>query len=181
MEAEQAAKTPGEAGGREVAKYGYYVLHVKDLTFVPRKTFARTATDFLRRYLTGVEIGWILPSLKKLDKDSHHDAPLHRVHFSFKSGEVTALLGDKNERHTLINLLTGRQKTGQFDGDISLTGPGLRPDSYYYDNMAFVQSVSRLSYCYFSYFWISFSFLFVMVSATAALKSPLPSDCEAYL
>lgn len=127
---------------KDVTKYGYYVLHVKDLALTPRRTFVKMFQSFARRKLQGMESGLsLLPSLRKIDRNAHIDVPLYRINFSAKSGEVTVIMGDRNERHNLMKLLTGRKRAGQFDGDITMTGPGLRPDSYYYDHVAFVQTV----------------------------------------
>eukprot|EP01031_Cornospumella_fuschlensis_P044287 gene44287-54159_t len=117
----------------------YYALHVQDLSFVPPKTLLNQGTEFMRKKLNAVQFGWVLPSMKEVNKPKHLNAPLHRVHFSAVSSEVTAILGNQHERAELIHLMSGRRKTGTFEGDIVLNGPALRNDSYYYDNMAFVQ------------------------------------------
>ncbi|RYG69058.1 hypothetical protein EON64_03685 [archaeon] len=121
----------------------YYTLHVQDLSFCPPKTLLKQGTDFLRKNLNAVQFGWVLPSMKEVNKPKHLDAPLHRVHFSTVSGEVTAILGNQHERTELIHLMSGRRKTGTYEGDIVLNGPDLRTESYYYDNIAFVQKVSK--------------------------------------
>jgi ABC-type transport system involved in cytochrome bd biosynthesis fused ATPase/permease subunit len=120
----------------------HFTLHVTDLAYNPPKTLLNTATEYLRSHLNSLQIGWVLPSLKQVSKEDNHEGPLYRVHFSAKSGELTAILGDKHERRSLVELIGGRITRGTYEGDIQVNGPGVQANSYYYDHIAYVQAVS---------------------------------------
>jgi hypothetical protein len=137
---------PNEKESKGGATKEHFTLHVTDLTFVPSRSIFKKATEYLRTHLNAIQFGWVLPSFKTVKNDEHWDAPIHRVQFSAMSGEVTAILGNKHERRELVHLLSGRRRTGAFDGDIQLNGPGINKDTYYYDKIAFVQSVSECPY-----------------------------------
>lgn len=72
-------------------------------------------------------------------------APLRNVSFKANSGELTAIIGDEMERREIIELMTGRKKSGSYDGSISLCGGGIDGQSYYYENTAFVQKVRSVT------------------------------------
>jgi hypothetical protein len=121
-----------------------FVLQLKDLSFTPSKQLVRHAVEYGRNMLTEYKLNWLFPALKRIGTTELQDAPLHRINCSVVSGELTAIIGSNRERQELINLMVGRMNTGEFDGDILLSGPGITNNSYFYDKMAFVQRVSNV-------------------------------------
>lgn len=118
------------------------VFQVSDLSYTPPKRLGRYLLDTFRRKLTEYNMNWVAPSLRAINSNNFHDVPLRRVNFSAVGGELTAIIGGSSDRHELINLLSGRMNSGEFDGQVLLSGPGITKGSYYYDKMAFVQRVS---------------------------------------
>ncbi len=117
-------------------------LHVIDLSYQPPKEFVKNTFEYVRAQLNAMKIGWLFPSLRAVHRDAYRHVPLRRVTFTALGGEVTAILGNTNERHQIISLLGGRTIRGEYDGDIFLSGAGVKPNDYYYDKMAYVQRVS---------------------------------------
>ncbi len=119
------------------------VLHVQELSYSPPQRIVKQTLDIIRRKMIDFRVTFLIPSLKEITSSNVLDAALKRVNFVAKGGELTLLLGGANERASLIHLLVGGMNSGEFDGDIRLTGPTISNASYYYDNMAFVQRVSN--------------------------------------
>ena len=118
-------------------------INVSNLTYIPDRKLIKKYLEYLRYELTLVNLAWLLPFYKgEHRKMLLLGAPLRNVSFKASSGELTAILGDETERREIIELLTGRKKTGKFDGHISLSGGDIGPASYYYDHVAFVQKVT---------------------------------------
>ena len=110
-------------------------LHVRDLSFCPPISLFHRVTD------------WIQPYLRKIQQTksaTHINSCLQNVNFTCYGGELTAVVGNDDERSSLIHLLAGRLTTGEFDGDIVLTSPCMSSKSYYYDNVTFVQKVRKI-------------------------------------
>lgn len=116
-----------------------YTLHVHNLSYHPTKQMINR--DFVNSWINWAKLGWLIPSLKEEISPNFHESFLHRIHFSANGGELTGLLGSRHERREIVRLLCGRQRKGMFDGDVALSGPGLR-SNYYYDYVAYVQTVS---------------------------------------
>ena len=119
-------------------------INVSNLSFMPSKKFLKTYLEYLRYELTLVNLAWLLPFYKgEHRKLLLLGAKLHNISFKATSGELTAILGDETERREIIELLTGRKKSGSYDGHISLCGGSIDATSYYYDNVTFVQKVTK--------------------------------------
>lgn len=117
-------------------------INVSNLTYMPSRKLLKKYLEYIRYELTLVNLAWLLPFYKgEHRKMLLMGAPLHNISFKATSGELTAILGDEIERREIIELLTGRKKTGQFDGHISLCGSDISLGSYYYDHVSFVQKV----------------------------------------
>lgn len=117
-------------------------LHVIDLSYSPPKEFLKNVYEVLRGKMNELKIGWVFPSLREVHRTAYRHVPLRRINFTAVAGEVTAILGNHNERHQVISLLAGRTISGHYDGEIFLSGKGIDTTSYYYDKMAYVQRVS---------------------------------------
>lgn len=146
--------------GKLVADAGEpLVLQVQDLSFTPPKRLVKGTLEYLRTAFTEYKLTWLVPAIKAFNSQNFHDTPLRKINFSARGGELTAIIGSNNERMELINLLAGRMNSGEFDGDVMLSGPNITKSSYYYDNMAFVQRVSTyfaITFCDCSLFTNSF-------------------------
>lgn len=114
-------------------------LHVHNLSYQPSRQLANI--DWVREKSRDMKLGWLMPSIKGTKRSQFHETELRRIHFSALGGEVTGIIGNRHERNELIQLVVGRKKTGTFEGNISLSGPGIKPTAYYYDQVAFVQTV----------------------------------------
>jgi hypothetical protein len=117
-------------------------INVSNLTYMPSRKLFKKYLEYIRYELTLVNLAWLLPFYKgEHRKMLLLGAPLRNISFKALSGELTAILGDETERREIIELMTGRKKSGTFDGSISLCGENIAPKSYYYDHVAFVQKV----------------------------------------
>jgi hypothetical protein len=122
-------------------------VNVANLTFVPSRKPLKKYLEYVRYELTLVNMAWLLPFYKgEHRKMLLMGAPLRNVSFRAISGELTAIIGDEMERREVVELMTGRKKSGTFDGSISLCGENIHSKSYYYDHIAFVQKV-YVQYC----------------------------------
>ena len=116
-------------------------INVSNLTYMPSKKFFKKYLEYVRYELTLVNLAWLMPFYKgEHRKLQLMGAPLRNISFKAYSGELTAILGDETERREIIELLTGRKKTGTYDGSISLSGLNAA-NSYYYDHVTFIQKV----------------------------------------
>jgi ABC-type uncharacterized transport system ATPase subunit len=132
--------------GKAVAEEGEpFVLQVQDLSYTPPQRWVKDVFEKVRTTMTERRLTWMLPSVKEYNSQNLHDTPLRKINFSARGGELTAIIGSQNERAELVQLMAGRMNSGEFDGDIMLSGPNINRSSYYYDNMAFVQRVSHLN------------------------------------
>jgi len=123
-----------------------FTLHVKNLQYVPAHSFV-DHLEYARYWLSTYNLSWLFPCYRgkhreRKQKDSTN--VIHSINFKAKTGELIGILGSSVERFELVHLLTGRKKTGFFDGHISLTGGSINRSTFYYDNVAFVQAVSSL-------------------------------------
>ena len=117
-------------------------INVSNLSYMPSRKLFKKYLEYIRYELTLVNLAWLLPFYKgEHRKMLLLGAPLRNISFKALSGELTAILGDETERREIIELMTGRKKSGTFDGSISLCGENIAPKSYYYDHVAFVQKV----------------------------------------
>lgn len=118
-------------------------VHVSNLVYIPDRKLFKKYLEYVRYELTLVNLAWLLPFYKgEHRKMLLMGAPLRNVSFKAVAGELTAILGDELERREVIELMTGRKKTGTYDGYISLNGESIDPKSYYYDHVTFVQKVN---------------------------------------
>lgn len=117
-------------------------LHVSNLIYHPPSNYAKRFVEYTHMKMREWNFHkFLLPALGEVKKDIHVDRPLFRVHFTAPAGELTAIIGDKDERHNLIQLLSSRKKTGLFSGDIFLSSNAILSNDYFYDKMAYVQKV----------------------------------------
>jgi hypothetical protein len=131
-----------------------YSLHVLNFSYKPRRHVVKETLVKVRREISKYYQGWLLPSLRTLKP--HQDLILHRLNFAARGGELTVCIGRDDEARELLHLISGRTKTGNFDGDIILSGPNVTPSTYYHDQVAFVPSVS-LSFFSFLLFFLLIS------------------------
>lgn len=124
----------------EDSQQSSYSLHVQNLSYRPSKQMMNR--DEFNSWINWAKLGWLIPSLKEEATTNFHESFLHRVHFTAQGGELTGLLGSRHERRELVKLLCGQQRSGMFDGNIALSGPNLTDSNYYYDYVAYVQTVS---------------------------------------
>jgi len=132
----EAAKTPTEV--TEATS-----LNVSDLSFTPSTNYIERPLEYVRYHLSLVNLDFLLPFYYGPTKVHRNvdGVPLRNVTFTAFSGELVGVLGSELERRELVHLLTGRKKTGSYDGSISLRGNGIAADSYYYNSVTFVQKV----------------------------------------
>jgi ABC-type sugar transport system ATPase subunit len=116
-----------------------YDLHVQNLSYTPSKQMLNR--DEINRWINWAKLGWLVPSLKQEKLSNFHESFLHRVHFTAHGGELTGIFGSRHERRELVKLLCGQQRSGMFEGNIALSGPNLSISNYYYDYVAYVQTV----------------------------------------
>jgi ABC-type uncharacterized transport system ATPase subunit len=133
-----------------VEDHNRYTLHVSNFSFRPRRHVVGHAVLYLRHKISEFNVGWLLPSLKTMK--IHDELVLHRINFACRGGELTTVIGDEEETRKLMHLIAGRTKTGDFDGDILLSGPRIDKTTYYQDQVAFVPSVSFITEFLFSSF-----------------------------
>lgn len=137
------------------------VLQVSNLSYNPGKHILKDSLQYVRRKMDEANIGWVFPELKSFKAVTSRDVVLHRMHFNAFGGELVGILGNKDERKELISLLAGRRKHGEFDGQVLLSGPNISEAKYYYDNVAYVHSVSPIFIlCFKCKFDISYSLPF---------------------
>lgn len=118
-------------GGAKVAS-----LNVSQLCYEPSRDLISIA-----RQACISKVGFLkfLPS-KSVFRDDV--SPLHNVTFAARGGKVTGIVGSHiSEQRTLLDLLSGRRKTGKYSGDIYLTGT--TPGVSYIDSMAYVSQVCQ--------------------------------------
>lgn len=137
-------------------------LNVSNLSFYPTANATiEKPLEALRYHLSLVNLDFFLPfyygpSRKLRDLDG---SPLKSVSLTARGGELVGVFGAFQERHELIQLLTGRKKTGTFDGSISLRGGSVADTSFYYNSVTLVQKVIVL--------YASFVFIFIFLITTA--------------
>lgn len=120
-------------------------INVSNLTFIPSRKLFKKYLEYVRYELTLVNLAWLLPFYKgEHRKMLLLGAPLRNITFKATSGELTAIVGDELERREIIELMTGRKKSGTYEGSISLSGAGIDGKSYYYDYVTFVQKVRNM-------------------------------------
>lgn len=127
------------AKSEESGQPARYDLHVHNLSYQPSKRMLNR--DEINSWINWARMGWLLPSLKEEKMDNFHESFLYRVNFTAHGGELTGVFGSRHERRELVSLLCGRQRSGLFDGNIALSGPDLAESHYYYDYVAYVQTV----------------------------------------
>lgn len=119
-----------------------FSLNVTDLSFTPDRQPLLIYLEYLRQKLDYFGLSWIMPFYRGMTRKQQLTGfELFNISFKAKCGELVALLGDDGDRYEVIQLLTGRKKTGRFDGHISLTGKSIPLQSYYYDHVAYVKMV----------------------------------------
>jgi ABC-type uncharacterized transport system ATPase subunit len=128
----------------EQQQQGNFELYVQNLSYQPSQQME--SIEIIRDRLNWLQLGWLIPSLKETKTKTLRETILQRVHFTANGGELVGIIGSRHERFELIQLLVGRKRSGLFDGNIFLSGPDLPKNSYYYDNVAYVQSVSFFSF-----------------------------------
>lgn len=119
-------------------------LRVANLSYCPNKHMVKEAFQYLRKKMDSANVGWIFPGLKDYYSVTSKDLALHRMNFNAYGGELVGIMGNVDERKELINILAGRTRAGEFDGNVSLSGPHISEHTYFYDKVAYVHSVSRL-------------------------------------
>jgi hypothetical protein len=145
-------------------------VNVTNLTFIPSRKPLKKYLEYVRYELTLVNMAWLLPFYKgEHRKMLLMGAPLRNVSFRAISGELTAIIGDEMERREVVELMTGRKKSGTFDGSISLCGENIDSKSYYYDHIAFVQKV-YVQYCFVD-FSLTDLFLRLLVETSVHTRS----------
>jgi ABC-type uncharacterized transport system ATPase subunit len=141
IEAKEAAKNKEVQG---TSDHNKYCLHVVNFSYKPRRHLVKQGLQAFREQMTKFNIGWLFPSLRQVKAGMHRDLVLHRINFAARGGEITAIVGHHDEARELLHMVCGRTKTGNFDGDILLSGPGIDNTSYYHDNVAFVPAVCSI-------------------------------------
>mmetsp|Transcript_15970 Transcript_15970/g.35350 ORF Transcript_15970/g.35350 Transcript_15970/m.35350 type:complete len:855 (-) Transcript_15970:2032-4596(-) len=139
---EEEIINPMKGGEMEVVTEGQdpVSVNVSNLNYMPSRKFLKKNLEWLRYELTLLNLAWLMPYYTGVHRKLLlMGAQVHNCTFKASSGELCALLGDEMERREVIELMTGRKKTGTFCGDISLSGGSLSAQSYYYDHVAFVQ------------------------------------------
>lgn len=106
-------------------------LHVSNLSCRPKKNTLRETYQKVQH--SAIVKQMFLPEIK--------DTFLRRVEFHAHGGEFVGILGSKDERNELIHLLAGQKKSGEFDGDISLSGSEISAENDYYSKVAFASQV----------------------------------------
>jgi hypothetical protein len=121
-------------------------LNVSNLSYTPASKVVKTSLEYVRYNLTLVNLDWLIPFYKGENRKLHRlGAPLRNVNFTAFGGELVALHGSAPERLEVVQLLTGRKKEGSYDGFISLRGAKIPANSYYYNNVTYVQKVTFAS------------------------------------
>ncbi len=116
-----------------------FSLNVVNLSFRPSGKVFREYVNAFKVKMFEYNVGWVLANFK--DVGNNTGANLYNVNFKAKGGELCAILGHRQERRELVDLIAGRKKNGTFDGDISLRGFKLSKSSEYHNNVGFVQAV----------------------------------------
>lgn len=107
----------------------------------------KAINDFKTQLAEYTNVGWVLANFQDFGKNTA-GSNLHNINFKANGGELTAILGKKEERREVTDFLAGRKKSGTFSGDVSMRGGKLTKSSKYHDNVAFVQAV-RIIWCSF--------------------------------
>jgi hypothetical protein len=122
-------------------------INVCNLSYVPNLKLIKQYLEYVRYQLSVMNLGWLIPFYKgEHRKMLLMGAPLRNITFTAFAGELTVILGAEMERREIVQLMTGRKKEGTFDGSISLRGATIPANSYYYDHVTYVQTVSFLSF-----------------------------------
>ena len=118
-----------------------YTLHVTNFSYRPFRKVGKEFWLYLKSLAIKYNIQFLFPYMQGFAP--HQDLVLHRMNFALRGGELAVLLGTEDESRELIHVIAGRTKMGNFDGDISLSGPGISESTYYHDQTAFVPSVRK--------------------------------------
>lgn len=114
------------------------LLTVNKLSYTPPNHYIKETFEHIRTLLTLLNIGWVFPSFREVERSGYKDLPLHNVSFSCKKGELVCILGKPDERHNLLALLSGRKNNGFYSGSVTFNSNKLTTTDYY-EAIAFVQ------------------------------------------